>query len=909
MLPSLLLLLGQEAGEDLAARMVEVLSRDHPGTRHGAVTLRATGEGGAPVEGASVSLHARAPGWGGAAFLVAASATDAEGRARFEDANSEFPLECRIVPDRSLRRRVLPLPAVSAGTCDLGEVRLEPNLVLAGIVEIVEPDGTVHPAEEGVVRLVRTDGRRNAIAFFPLSDGTFVLDEFDAVPARLEVEVAIAGKRRTYSRDFAIDPGRRARRLALSAPIADPSEKPDLRLTVLEEGPSSRPVRRWRGRVLLPDGTPAAGLPVVAFGRFISERAFGPRETSWTDAEGQFEVTTDDPRLDRLRIETPGGEVWIVSRPPAKDDWLQSREFFVKSPEDVDVPLEELSRREFRIEGVPREEVALSWLPGGEWRPCPEKLATLVVTTGQAYRAIRASAPGHLSRSLPGMTREKILSFSFRGDVPHELVVRGAEGVLAGARIDVVQEFCSSREAVRPGSYRPVRRLLDRLRTDEKGRVEVLADPGAIYRVHVYAEDHEPADLRLRPGRNDVVLAPRDARVRLRGFPADSTLRLKRAGREDLVAFLRPSGDDSRPEIRLAPGRYDVSVQAKDGSMVGGTTFEVVARQTRDVDLSKDERPKVVVGLPPLPPVPERLRRRAPDTPAEPSVDHWEAWATRRTPPGGPADALAMSSTGTLSEAEPWASAEAPSDDVRILRLSGTGRFQIHLGARSGSLQHGLFREIEVAAGETLELEVPPLDATLAGTMAGFSGGHHGVAGPRLVLLPAPGEEGPRAWGVICDLPPRVEPRSGRRFELPHLPPGRVILFDHLGRRDRWGGPSVDLRAGETADVGELADSAVRDLQVTVLDAEGRPARDAALRVRDRMSEAWQAFTEIPTTGIYASDPIPLPPAARLEGAGAVLRSVRPEWLELEVESDSGRAFAWFGRAEAEGGLTLRVPR
>ncbi|MGH7149987.1 MAG: hypothetical protein ACREIU_04790, partial [Planctomycetota bacterium] len=432
--------------------------------------------------------------------------SDAEGRVSFEDVNSDYPLECRVLPNPSLRRRVLPVPAVSAGVCDLGEVRLQPNLVLAGTVEVVEPDGSARPASEGLVRLVRADEGGRYLAFFPLSDGTFVLEDFDVAPARLEVEATVAGKRRTYAENLAIDPGRRERRLALRVPIADSSEKPGLLVEELEPGPFARPVRRWNGRVVLPDGSPAAGLPIVAFGRWISDRAFGAREVAWTDADGRFEVASHDPRLDRLRIETPGGEVWVVPQPPGKDDWLHGRTFLVKDPEGFEARLEEVSRSELAIDGIDREKVGLSWLSGGEWRPCPDRIATLVVAKEWRYRAIRASAPGHLSRSTYGASRDGSLAFSFRGDVPHEIVVRDPGGPLAGARIDVVAESPVSRGVVPTGSYRGTRHLLDRRTADEKGRLEVLANPGAVYRVHVYAEGHEPAYLRLRPGRNEVVL-------------------------------------------------------------------------------------------------------------------------------------------------------------------------------------------------------------------------------------------------------------------------------------------------------------------------------------------------------------------------------------------------------------------
>jgi hypothetical protein len=899
MLPALVLLtLGQDAATEPGLRAVEHISLERPGTHHGEVRLRVVDEEGAPVEGASVSLHSRALGWGGGVALLAASRSDPEGRARFEDVSADSALECHIVPGPMLRRRSLPVPAVSAGTCDLGEVALEPNLVLTGTVEILEADGTTRPAREGSIAL--RSGLRWS-ASWPLSEGTFVLGDFDPAPGQLEVTLTVGGKRRTFSREIEIDPARPVRRLAVRAPIADVSDRPDLLVVELESEPFEPPTRHWRGRVLWPDGSPAAGLPVALYGRWVSARAFAASETAWTDADGRLEIASNDPLLDRLRIELPGGECWVVERPPEKGDWLESRTAFVEPSEGFEIRLEEGSRSTIRIEGVPREDVEMSWFHAGEWRPCSEDAATFAPPApGWSYRSLRASAPGHLSRIASGTTRDREIVFSFGNAEPHELVVRGPDGPFAGASIDVVQDS--------PRFSRPAQRLLDRRGTDQEGGLDVLGDPEAIYVAYVYAAGHEPQILRLRPGRNEATLAPAGARVTFRGVPPDATLRVKPAGREALVAFRK--GAD---EVRLAAGRYDASLQAGDGSMIGGTTFAVRAGERLEVDLSEDRRPRVVIRVPPLPPVPEGRRRFFEHLPGDPGVDEWSAGATRRTPPGGPVGALATSSSGALSAREPWASVEAPSDDVRVLRLSGTGLFQIHLGAKRGSLDHVLFREIEVAAGETLEIEVPPLEATLRGTMKRFRGdlgfSHHGVAGPRLLLLPAPGAEGSAGWGVVCDMPPRLEPKAEGRFELSRLPPGPAILFHHLSGSRHWGGSSVDLRAGETTDVGELAEPAARDLEVTLLDPEGRPVREATLRIRDRMHEAWHAFTEIPTTGVYASDPIPIPPATRIEGAFATLPSVRAGWLEVEVELEAERTFSGVRRVDPEKGLTLRLPR
>lgn len=88
---------------------------------------------------------------------------------------------------------------------------------------------------------------------------------------------------------------------------------------------------------------------------------------------------------------------------------------------------------------------------------------------------------------------------------------------------------------------------------------------------------------------------------------------------------------------------------------------------------------------------------------------------------------------------------------------------------------------------------------------------------------------------------------------------------------------------------------------------EGHPVTDRILRVRDRMHEAWAAYTEIPTTGAYGADPIPIPPAARLRGNPVVFESMRAGWLELILDDPAGPPRHYYREAVPGRTYTLAV--
>jgi len=210
-------------------------------------------------------------------------------------------------------------------------------------------------------------------------------------------------------------------------------------------------------------------------------------------------------------------------------------------------------------------------------------------------------------------------------------------------------------------------------------------------------------------------------------------------------------------------------------------------------------------------------------------------------------------------------------------------------------------REVVVEFGHHYAIAVPPLDGVLRGTIAampelwGNDMPMDGIAGPRLWLEP----EGDTAFGALVTLP---EPKQ---FRLEHLPRGTYSLHHHLYETDMfgdaggsWGGAEVAI-AAEAADAGTLGRGPDGALTVHVLGADGKPAR-GRLAVRDRMSESWQQVMRENSTLIYASDPIPAPPAARLVDGAAKFEKVRAGRIAFELRGDDG-ATTFFAREVAPG--------
>ena len=596
------------------------------------------------------------------------------------------------------------------------------------------------------------------------------------------------------------------------------------------------------------------------------------------------------------------------------DEWLSENTQRVvvgdfTEPFEVEAPF----AKRLKVSGVGAspKDLSYGWLVEDRWQGVGRAVLELVVGR-QLQTLIRAEKPGHLPRLVAYPPPDADLRFDFTADEPHGLLVVGPRGPVAGATVDIVEAATAYREHIAINDRRSAV-LLDSASTDARGRVERLGDPQAIYVAYVYAVGFEPVRVRLRAATETrAEVEPRSTRVEFTGLRTGELLRVKGAGRDSLVALHRVD-EESDVIVSLAPGTYDASVENADFAIDRGLVFDVAAEPMR-VDLAEDRRPELVLRLPELPFVSERYLSDEEKAAVERPRDRWSVWASRRTPYGRPMGAMAITSRGSASARERPVEVDVLEDGrgetSRRLRFAGSGRWLVYVAAERRSIDHLFFVEVDLEAGETPELELPPLDAALEGSM-GYEGdldfNHHGVAGPRMMLIAADGSDA--GWNIVNYLPERLarEGPDRARFVLDGLPAGDYHLVHHLGERPAWAGVPVSLRRGRAAVVAELGSEEGGEWTVEVVDREGRPVVDRILRIRDRMHEAWAAYTEIPTTGVYATDPIPIPPAARLRGEPVSFESIRSGWVELVLDDPAGSARHYLRKAEPGTKLTLVV--
>jgi hypothetical protein len=558
--------------------------------------------------------------------------------------------------------------------------------------------------------------------------------------------------------------------------------------------------------------------------------------------------------------------------------------------------------------GVEPADVRFSALGATGWQACPPGTAFRTFAPSQSRSYWRAEVAGRLPRIdawRPQASEPVRLRFDFARDVPFALRVTSGGRPLAGAEVDVTLRTQRFAGAPRDGFWYPRELALTRLASDADGRVRVLGDPEHDLLVLARAPGHEPRRAAWRPGGELALELPTRATcVRFDGLAEGEHLRVRRAGSSVLTARLAPRAELA---LALAAGSYDASVIGADGALLRGTSFEAAGAATR-VDLTLDRRPRVVLHLPPLPQPPADWSARWPGLGSEP--DAWSASASLDTPPGGAIGALGTSWAGDHTDAAPTSTCTPGPEGTLELCLAGSGRWQIHLGSRLGALGYELVREVEVRAGETLEFALPALDGVVEGSLAGYRGdlgsSHHGVAGPRLLLLGAAPERGGHGFSLVVRLPQRIEPNSPR-FRLEHVPAGRYDVFHHLTAEPRWGGVPLEVRAGERVELADLAAPRLAALEVEVVDARGARVPSATLRVRDRMHEAWTAFCRLPTTGSYAEDPLEPPPAVRL-ASGLASLPVLEGRLELVVERDDGTTLGYDVATRSGERLRLCVP-
>ena len=866
-------------------------AHDRPGIYNGGFVVRVLDHDGLPVP-ASVSVSDASTT---TRSSPVSTRTDANGRAELHGVFARH-VYVDVGGADDLRPYCQRVEGVSNGVVDLGLVSIERNFGVTGVLLQKDIDGVLKPRADSVtVQLWRRRGGTYdnvGARDWDRREGVFRMDDFDIEPNLFLVISWPSEQQRKsiiHRVPFTADPLRPRRHLLVTLPREDADDQAvDVQEGVWPDGvpaTAKRSPLRFAGRLVTSGGRPLAGLPVLGAGT-----------TVYTDEDGRVELESPD-MIRNLTVPTPSGALFISSRPVFGGvDPLPPRSV-VDFDRPFEADFETLRRLRLVARGEREDRIDYQWLDSYEWsdywRPTTVDLLRTVLGRSDERTLIRARAPGRIDRFVTYPPKNLSVVFDFGNDEPHGIVVVDEGKPVAGAKVDILDvatPLTLRTLRLRRGDPRAPIVLKQRDVTDSEGRLSLAGDPDGLYVAYVYAQGYEPAWVRLSAGVDKrVELRARDVDVRFRGLLAGGSLRVKVAGSDALAAVVR--GVDDEPVVaRLAPGTYDATVSGPDGGIVSGTTF-AIADAPDVVDLHEDRRPQVVIHLP------EGLEPRG-----------WFVGASRH-PHGDWRD---------YGDGEVRLQVESVGGATRVLRLPGTGRWNVHAGR---SRTQSYFAEVNVGAGEIRELRLT-LDASLEGTMTYEPDldddviAYHWVDGPRLMLV-ATGGPG-AGWNVMYSLP-RPDGEGGRKphtFALAGVPAGDYRLFHHLAdRQARGGGRDVTLAAGSTTRLEGLGSHRPGRLVVEVVDTDGQPIRNRILRILDRMYKEWTApdgrsrvdscneFVLVSSGGPV--ERIPSPPALRLDGAPVILDSIRPGWLELVVDDPAGDARHYLRKVEP--GKTLRL--
>jgi hypothetical protein len=430
--------------------------------------------------------------------------------------------------------------------------------------------------------------------------------------------------------------------------------------------------------------------------------------------------------------------------------------------------------------------------------------------------------------------------------------------------------------------------------TSAAGELRLAGGADQLVEVFVYADGHEPRRAMWSIGAPLTLdLTPRNATL---SFQMKSGAALARIRPVDTPGTVITVNLTRRTRNQLSPGEYDITTYSVRGNVLGYQRISLKSAETKNIDPAVDQRPRLTVRFP---------------------TTGWQSGVSESAPRGGAVNWAAMSVTaGTLQLRDVPATQTQSSSQEAVYRLSRAGRMQVQVQQKGSPI---LWREIRVAPGESLIIDVPAEQATLEAP-SNFDPGNgniHGIAGPRMQLI----ADAPSAWSITEFLPRQ---NSSGIFTINGIPPGDYHLYHHLFNAEvtyrfagkdttqkvpapAWGGVAVHLVSGKTTRVAPL-NSTLGDLSVRVSDAAGRSFNNATLRIRDRMSDSWRQFEENPAQLEQPGHPIPYPTAVRIEDGKATLREIRSGWLEFTIETDAGPAYSYTTPVEPGQELRVTVP-
>lgn len=869
------------------------------GLHHAGIHGRFVSPAGEPVAGVHVQLNAGAP----RSLPLADVVTGPDGTFRFQDINSEYMPDLRWFPPEQWMTGAMSVVAESAADTDAGTIRLQPNTVIRVKVEIVgeAPAGPVGP----FVMLAGKNQFGPRVTSEPA--GAFqILRQIPFEDGEWQVRLFANQRTENYSAPIHIERGRRdqvflLRLLRNTVKVTNQysSEgKMEVTEVLLPPAPALRDFQAT-GRILAPDGSPVEGAFAL-----VNDIALRPIRPAWapTDAQGVFHLAYQSAECVQPAISYSTGDFFGVGSFDPNATAATCEEKW-KSPQDL--TMQYATRLAITVAGADASAVRAYWWHSSFGWQRFSSLQPWIALNTFGDKQVKVEADGFLplmkavnvpfinNLSKQTLPREVTASFQFDGATQRELVVRGNGAALADATVDV--EAITDLEKDR-------RRLLATYRTPADGRIKLSGGAEELVEVFVYADEFEPGHAIWDPGSPLVVnLRSRNATLSFAPSSVDILARVKDAASTSAFRTVKLSSTEAAT-LKVPAGTYDVILYNSRGAVAGYQRVDAAAGQTKSIDEALDQRPRLTVRYP---------------------NDGWHASVTESVPRGGATGWAAMISVGgPIAFADTPATLDHESAREATFLVSHGGVMHIELRKNSQTLS--LWREIDIQPSQSLTVDVPPLTATLKGSMRTYdqSGGFsiHGFAGPRFQMI----SDDPAAWSVT-EYSPARDGTAGS-FTIKELPAGSYHVYQHLIGETKtetpdggkpyqymspiaaWGGIPVSLQAGQAAQLQDFIDYPYQDLHVRVSDKNGRPVGRATVRIRDRMSESWRQVEENPAQLEEPAYPIPYPAAARLIGGEATLPRIRAGALDLTVELDSGSVYSFTAPVRLNQELRLTVP-
>ncbi len=849
---------------------------------------------GSAIEGARISVYQAGHGWSGGQWLLGTVFSGEDGSFAIDDiAYASGDTFVQIVGGPLDLALTLPVALATGSAVEMGAVQLQTSCALEGTITNAED----HQGGYRYVKLLR-QGTGAWVAQTTIAEGGFRLTDFP--PGDFELEVHLG--KHIYRHDIAVKEGAPRTRVRIkllpldetfallpledASPVTDQKERP--KPTILS------------GHLHDPDGKALAGFQIIAHAQNSRLIQTDPGCRTQTAEDGSFQLKIEEFLPARLWIMGPHGSVMVnfketryrgygpkaLVADPTKPMNLVLHPNCKALPELTDSPASKTP--------VPVQYSVFSRM---RWRQVSARAAG--TRLGLNERRLLLEVPGHLPRVISLGDEDEIEDTLFQLQTER---LRGIRVHCNGAVVPGARIYLKQRQLITGRGY-VGDSIVGEFPLDESGTLKGLAPSYLLFSAIIVAPNHTPRRVHIyRDGIVDVNLTPADRVVRIEGLGSDE------------VAFLCPSGS-VRPvwtwrnssaadvSVGLGNGSYDLLVTDYSGTPQAGQSFEVLkGNDPLVLHAHTDTRSTLTLRLPEPPPLSDSDKEWiARNGQVAPDLSRWTASATRGASAGGTSGAMAMSSASMGTSAKlPTAAVEQIDSRTLKLTFQGTGNYWINVGDAYGVLDNGLLHEVLVPPQSSQELTLPPLKASFSGGMRAFNAdtgfSHHGFAGPRL-WIGSPAVAGRRTgWSVKCYFPGRI--KEGEPQFITHgIPAGEYWVQDHLSESGSWGRKTkthagaliVEFTEGQNTTIKDFADYDEHDLEVIVRHSDGRPFTEGSLTTPDPMSDAWQAFTRIPTTGVYADAHIPIPKRFRLNGSGmAIMSTMKYGAVLLKLEADAG---------------------